>query len=164
MARKALCIGLTLLTVFLCGTVIVLSTVVTYFGVDYRDVITETEMRLHERWAAQASSSTPVGGDQKTIEVPDVQPVGEEEALVEWAEFDGAEEGMLEGEDAYGGEVRRRQEDDSTAVVAESEQLLDELAVPKMRIPKIIHQTWKEETLPERWEKVRQSCIDIHPD
>jgi mannosyltransferase OCH1-like enzyme len=32
------------------------------------------------------------------------------------------------------------------------------------RIPRIIHQTWKTDVLPERWEAVRQGCVDLHPD
>ncbi len=31
-------------------------------------------------------------------------------------------------------------------------------------IPKIIHQTYKNETIPEVWREARQSCIDLHPD
>lgn len=32
------------------------------------------------------------------------------------------------------------------------------------RIPKIIHQTWKNETIPEAWAIAQYSCIDLHPD
>ena len=35
---------------------------------------------------------------------------------------------------------------------------------PQPRIPKLIHATWKTDILPERWEKVRQGCIELHPD
>lgn len=31
-------------------------------------------------------------------------------------------------------------------------------------IPKIIHQTYKNETIPEVWEDAQRSCIDLHPD
>lgn len=31
-------------------------------------------------------------------------------------------------------------------------------------IPKIIHQTYKNETIPEVWAGAQQSCIDLHPD
>ncbi|KAL1867971.1 CSG1/SUR1-like protein [Paecilomyces lecythidis] len=31
-------------------------------------------------------------------------------------------------------------------------------------IPKIIHQTYKNETIPEVWADAQQSCIDLHPD
>ena len=32
------------------------------------------------------------------------------------------------------------------------------------RIPRIIHQTWKSETLPKKWEKISQHCRDMMPD
>ena len=31
-------------------------------------------------------------------------------------------------------------------------------------IPKIIHQTWKNETVPEMWSVAQYSCRDLHPD
>lgn len=31
-------------------------------------------------------------------------------------------------------------------------------------IPKIIHQTYKNETIPEVWREAQQSCKDLHPD
>lgn len=32
------------------------------------------------------------------------------------------------------------------------------------RIPRILHQTWKSETLPERWTEISQACRDMMPD
>ena len=32
------------------------------------------------------------------------------------------------------------------------------------RIPRIIHQTWKSETLPKKWTKISQHCQDMMPD
>jgi mannosyltransferase OCH1-like enzyme len=32
------------------------------------------------------------------------------------------------------------------------------------RIPRIIHQTWKSETLPERWQVVSEGCRSMMPD
>lgn len=31
-------------------------------------------------------------------------------------------------------------------------------------IPKIIHQTWKNETIPEDWSIAQYACLDLHPD
>lgn len=31
-------------------------------------------------------------------------------------------------------------------------------------IPKIIHQTWQNETIPEKWRAPQQSCLDLHGD
>jgi mannosyltransferase OCH1-like enzyme len=32
------------------------------------------------------------------------------------------------------------------------------------RIPRILHQTWKSETLPLRWKDISQECRDMMPD
>ena len=32
------------------------------------------------------------------------------------------------------------------------------------KIPKIVHQTWKTDLVPERWAAVRQNCMQIMPD
>lgn len=32
------------------------------------------------------------------------------------------------------------------------------------KIPRIIHQTWKTDTLPDRWRVVSQGCKDLMPD
>ena len=32
------------------------------------------------------------------------------------------------------------------------------------RIPRIIHQTWKSETLPEKWKAVSEGCRNLMPD
>lgn len=31
-------------------------------------------------------------------------------------------------------------------------------------IPKILHQTWKNETIPEEWSIAQYACRDLHPD
>jgi len=36
-------------------------------------------------------------------------------------------------------------------------------AIPPL-IPKIIHQTWKNATIPEKWQEAQKSCLDIHAD
>jgi mannosyltransferase OCH1-like enzyme len=33
-----------------------------------------------------------------------------------------------------------------------------------LMIPKILHQTYKNETIPDSWKGAQQSCIDLHPD
>lgn len=31
-------------------------------------------------------------------------------------------------------------------------------------IPKIIHQTWRNESIPEKWQVPQKSCVDLHGD
>ena len=129
LARRGLCCTVSTLAVILVGTVVVLSTVVSYFGVDSRDVVTQVEMRQLETWAAEAAAGY---------------------------SFDDYERG--EATSGTGG-VRW---DEGDADVADDEGR--DVGVPRQRVPKIVHQTWKEERLPEKWEKVRQNCMELHPD
>jgi len=36
--------------------------------------------------------------------------------------------------------------------------------LPREKIPRILHQTWKDENLPERWIPVREQCLKMHSD
>ena len=49
-------------------------------------------------------------------------------------------------------------EDEVNLVLNDSQHTLPE------RIPRIIHQTWKSETLPAKWADVSQGCRDMMPD
>ena len=49
-------------------------------------------------------------------------------------------------------------EDEVNRVLNDSQHTLPE------RIPRIIHQTWKTDTLPDKWVNVSQSCKDLMPD
>lgn len=46
------------------------------------------------------------------------------------------------------------------------QQLLEEAlnGVRREKVPRIIHQTWKTDSLPERWHEVRQACMELLPD
>ena len=142
--RRWLCVFLTLLTLFLLGTVVVLSTVVAYFGVDQQDVITEREMDRYERLAAVRAQPK---DHQKVVAAPAMDDALERRAAAlddddderEW-EAQAAPSGMGPGSGTGN--------DDE----------------PRQRIPKIVHQTWMVDTLPDRWEKVRQGCQALHPD
>jgi mannosyltransferase OCH1-like enzyme len=157
----------TLIALILIGTVIVLTTVVQYFGVDSRDVITELEMNMYERLASQARSQTVINGgkepglekEQKIVATaPDAEfESGEGLPSVSYEEdkeqslnefMNGLEErGWLDSNDGENLPVAKNSTVDR-----------------KPRIPKIIHATWKTDVLPDRWEKIRQGCIDLHPD
>jgi mannosyltransferase OCH1-like enzyme len=92
MARKGLLIFLTILGLFLVGTVVVLSSISYWLAIDQLAYVTERE-------------------------VPSTAG-----------------------------------RDNSTSSLANE------------RIPRILHQTWKTDTLPERWQPVSQQCRDLMPD
>lgn len=93
MARRALIVILSVLALFLLGTLLVLSSVSFYLHIDTPAYLEDVEISRLER----------LYDDHKTIQ---------------------AEE----------------------------------------KIPRIIHQTWKTDVLPDRWRIVSQSCKDLMPD
>ena len=49
----------------------------------------------------------------------------------------------------------------SVDIPAPNSQLID--SRPQL-IPKIIHQTWQNESIPKQWQEAQQSCLDLHHD
>ena len=52
----------------------------------------------------------------------------------------------------------------SNAISPESLPARQQWSEERRPIPKIIHQTWKNETIPEAWSIAQYSCVDLHPD
>jgi len=92
--RRALCISLSILGLFLLGTVIVLSSVSYYLAIDPSAYLSD-------------------------LEVPVLDNV---------TRWNATDHGQVE------------------------------------RIPRILHQTWKTETLPVRWQNVSRGCQEMMPD
>lgn len=161
MARKALCVFLTLLSLFLIGTVVVLTAVVSYFGVDSRDVITEAEMRLYERLAQAA--------DLNRQPIPFIQEVmipaeAGNDLKGDFISTKAMKVASYPREDKMEDGVERLRNFKREVVTSESGMNITRESTSRQRIPKIVHQTWKSEILPERWEIVRQECMNLHPD
>ena len=167
--RRALCVFLTLLALFLVGTVVVLSTVVKYFGVDKRDVITEPEMDLAVRLAESARTSNHLAADPAWPSSLGVASDADGHRAGATARpVDGDAIDLLDDlrEDSQSDQLGERGPSSDAHRSTTIERRLDDsnATVPRQRIPKIIHQTWKTDTLPERWEGVRKTCLDMHPD
>lgn len=92
--RRALFISLSVLGLFLFGTVVVLSSITYYLAIDPSAYLTELEVPI----------------------------------LDSKARWNASEHGQVE------------------------------------RIPRILHQTWRTETLPLRWKGISQECRDMMPD
>ncbi|GAA5997348.1 uncharacterized protein JCM10292_000194 [Rhodotorula paludigena] len=170
--RKAITVLVILIALVLTGTVVVLTTVVQYFGIDSRDVITEPEMRLAERLAAadRASDAPEAGKDQKVIvghretssaTAGEAAPVG--------ARADGEAAAVQSGDAVQGGgddavEHLMNRLDERGWFANSSDVDASPTPMLRERIPKIIHATWKTDIVPKRWADVRQGCQDLHPD
>lgn len=177
---QAITVLIGLITLILVGTVIVLSTVVQYFGVDKRDVIQDYEMALVER-LANAARQLPTDGtpaqahlSHGRVDSPYIEDTPPARDGTAQAVSSGDVKVTAGDEIGDGNSVNafldRLQE---RGWIADSTPSTEDLAkvagkagdnAPQQRIPKIIHATWKTHVLPERWEKVRQGCIDLHPD
>ncbi|GAA5861168.1 hypothetical protein JCM8547_008506 [Rhodosporidiobolus lusitaniae] len=167
-ARRAITILVILIALILTGTVIVLSTVVQYFGVDSRDVIQEGEMRLYERLAAQAAAERASTGreGQQVVHSGD-----RAKAASGASERTSAAVGEDGGEDSSVKELLNRldergwfsgNETSATEALVRASLAAGQTLQP--RIPKIIHATWKTDTVPKKWAGYRQVCMDMHPD
>ncbi|KAJ5206549.1 mannosyl phosphorylinositol ceramide synthase SUR1 [Penicillium cf. griseofulvum] len=55
-------------------------------------------------------------------------------------------------------------EDASADLIPASELTVDNVSSRPLMIPKILHQTYKNETIPDSWKDAQQSCINLHPD
>jgi len=156
----------TLIALILIGTVIVLTTVVQYFGVDSRDIITELEMNMYERLAVQEQSKSREPGKEKDQRV--VNPPTKVEGIHSGEKKDKIDvvvstEDKDQSLNEFMGSLEERGWLDSEAgstSLAKNNSTVNR----QQRIPKIIHATWKTDVLPDRWEKIRQGCIDLHPD
>ncbi|GAA5981295.1 hypothetical protein JCM10908_004057 [Rhodotorula pacifica] len=179
--KKAITVLVGLIALVLVGTVVVLSTVVQYFGVDKRDIIQDYEMAIVERLASaaqrlptDAKPQTPLVGDRTDSGVDDAASPGGQATAQRVNDVE-----ITQGDDLNDGSVNefldRLQErgwiaDGATPLVERADAAVEEREVagndstPQQRIPKLIHATWKTDILPERWEKVRQGCIEMHPD
>ena len=51
-----------------------------------------------------------------------------------------------------------------TGVDPKSYIVTDRTLLEHRRIPKIIHQTWKDENIPQEWQNAQESCRALHPD
>lgn len=190
MARKVVGVFISFLAVFLLGTVVVLSTVVAFFGVDSVDVVTESEMMLWERSALVTFGPSVPDSSQDRSAAAVFEGEAEEEAEEAVAAAIGNQDASYEGEGvdpdsvwdgiaglaerSAGGEEPTREEDKELPPrIAKSKELRKrsgalsgeegEVILPQL-VPKIVHQTWKTATLPERWDNIRQSCMALHPE
>ncbi|GAA6053466.1 hypothetical protein JCM3770_005178 [Rhodotorula araucariae] len=169
-ARKAISILVILIALILAGTVAVLTTVVQYFGVDSRDVITEPEMRLYERLAdAARRDRSAADRDQQVVGTLPLDATAE---TVPVAVDDELVADPVVSRDSTGGDesvnelLNRLDERGWFGNSSASEPALaqGDASDRRPRVPKIIHATWKTDTVPTRWAEVRQGCIDLHPD
>jgi mannosyltransferase OCH1-like enzyme len=132
---RVLKVILSFVATILVGTLLVLSTVVVYFGVDQNDVITEAEMGSFERAVVY---------DQSLIQQTNYFSVISDPTSINST-------GIPVQETELHQDRRDDQQDRDNTIL-------------RRRIPKIIHQTWKVAEIPQKWRAYRDECQVLHPD
>lgn len=159
---------LILLSLFLLGTVAVLTTAKAYFSIDKSAYILPEELGTWEEIRWGANSDSPIGWANKypwvwkilhpqaataTNSAEVAAAVSSAVAMSKMGK-DEAEAAALAAAVAAGEIPPLR---DNTPKPADPNS-------PPEKIPRIIHQTWKDDTLPPKWQAVRDECKEIHPD
>ncbi|KAL9939664.1 hypothetical protein V8E36_001481 [Tilletia maclaganii] len=185
-SRKCSTVLLTLLALFLVGTVIVLSTVRAYYSIDSAAYILPEELGTWEQiklginpdaefaalfakqqqgqlsaavsaaMTASAASSSGVASASSVAAISGA--IGSKAVPTDSSQLD-----------AKAPSSKTVYVDDSTPAVPEFHQHNNtvrpwDMTSPPERIPRIIHQTWKDSTLPPQWQVLRDECRAMHPD
>jgi len=165
-SRRTTQVLLILLALFLLGTVVFLSAVNAYFSIDKSTVIRPSELGTWEEielggddsslswkarypWLAEALSLKPTRTTTLTMD----QEAQFDNAIAKHA----AEAAKAAG---FG--------DDKVLFIPpgrdNTPKKWNPVTDPPEKIPRIIHQTWKDKTLPPNWQAVRDECAQMHPD
>lgn len=185
LSRRTTHILLILLALFLAGTVVFLSAVNAYFSIDASAIIQPEELGSWEEiqwsgdvnqlpwswrskypWLSKALNLRPPTlplntSDQPQISQPskvNVVPVSEESNRLSEAIAKAQEEAArAAGWGDAKGEIFKPPGRDNSVKAWDPKD-------PPEKIPRIIHQTWKDNTLPPVWQAVRDECAQMHPD
>ncbi|PWN48383.1 hypothetical protein IE53DRAFT_199979 [Violaceomyces palustris] len=146
LSRRTSSILLTLLALFLVGTVIVLSTVNAYFSIDSSAYILPEELGTWEEIQLGNGADVPSGWLSKHPWVAKMLHKGDDASLI----------GASPDQDPLAAMIQPGRDNSPTPV--------NDPSKPPEKIPRIIHQTWKDSNLPPRWKAVRDECAAMHPD
>ncbi|KAK0547797.1 hypothetical protein OC846_003836 [Tilletia horrida] len=173
-SRRCSTVFLTLLALFLLGTVIVLSTVRAYYSIDSTAYILPEELGTWEqiKWgvnpdavaaaaahlAALSETAAAVGADSAAILASSSASASAKASL---SSAGNRNDGTLR---ASGSSIKGE-----TPVAFEYNSHNNSVQPwnmnsPPERIPRIIHQTWKDSTLPPQWQVLRDECQTMHTD
>ncbi|KAN0065785.1 hypothetical protein ACQY0O_000915 [Thecaphora frezii] len=151
-SRRTSTILLTLLGLFLVGAVIVLTTATAYFSIDNSAYVLPEELGT---WDEIRFGSSPDGPDSWAARIP-------------WlAKMTGhsANASLNDSKVAAPSTVQSAPSPSATAPAwRDNNPKPYDPVNPPEKIPRIIHQTWKDEHLPPRWQAVRDECAAMHPD
>ncbi|KAJ1027582.1 hypothetical protein NDA18_003583 [Ustilago nuda] len=150
LSRRTSHILLVLLGLFLAGTIVVLTTANAYFSIDSSAYILPEELGT---WQEIQSGASPDGPDGWAARIPWLAKI------------------------THPSPTSSTNSTPASAPVEEGDELIAppqpwrdntpkqwDPSNPKEKIPRIIHQTWKDKHLPPRWQAIRDECAAMHPD
>lgn len=149
LSRRTSHIFLVLLGLFLAGTIVVLTTANAYFSIDSSAYILPEELGT---WQEIQSGASPDGPDGWAARIPWLAKIGHSSASSSSAAAPNAT--APNSDDTI---ARPQPWRDNTPKQWDPSN-------PKEKIPRIIHQTWKDQHLPPRWQAIRDECAAMHPD
>ena len=165
-SRRTTHVLLVLLALFLLGTVAFLSAVNAYFSIDKSAIIRPEELGTWDEIA--------YGGDDSALSWKTRYPwIAEALSLKPTQTTTLTEEEELRFDDAVARQAAEAAKaagfgDDKGVFIPpgrdNSPKEWNSKTDPPEKIPRIIHQTWKDSTLPPNWKAVRDECALMHPD
>jgi mannosyltransferase OCH1-like enzyme len=166
LSRRSSHVLLAILSLFLLGTVAFLWAVRSYFSIDAAAIVRPEELGTWEEiqlgapelslswkarypWLAKALSLKP----HESTKLDAAAQVEFDDAIAKHAADAAKAAGF--GDDGFGYIPTGRNN---------TPKAWNPITDPPEKIPRIIHQTWKEKTLPPQWQAVRDECAHMHPD
>ncbi|PWN44678.1 hypothetical protein IE81DRAFT_298621, partial [Ceraceosorus guamensis] len=166
-SRRTQSVLLTLLALFLLGTVIVLSAVRAYFSIDQSAYIEAEELGTWDeiRWGS-ATDDLPLGWAARYPWLAKMLSSSSRSSEGAFPHSGPAQEGPHAASPMTGSRDPSLDalEKDPSAPAFDNTPKPWSPTSPKEKIPRIIHQTWKDSTLPGKWQAVREECQAMHPD
>ncbi|CBQ71693.1 related to SUR1-required for mannosylation of sphingolipids [Sporisorium reilianum SRZ2] len=154
LSRRASHILLVLLGLFLAGTIVVLTTANAYFSIDSSAYILPEELGS---WEQIQSGASPDGPDGWAARIPWLNKLTHASSSTASSAQNATATHPPSAVDPDDMVARPQPWRDNTPKKWDP-------ANPTEKIPRIIHQTWKDEHLPPRWQAIRDECAAMHPD
>ncbi|GAC76454.1 hypothetical protein PANT_22d00035 [Moesziomyces antarcticus T-34] len=150
LSRRTSHILLVLLGLFLAGTIVVLTTANAYFSIDSSAYILPEELGT---WQQIQSGDSPDGPDSWAARIPWLAKLTQSSSAASSPPTN-THNNTIDPNDPI---ARPQPWRDNTPKPWDA-------ANPAEKIPRIIHQTWKDQHLPPRWQAIRDECEKMHPD
>lgn len=172
-SRRTVSVLLICLSLILVGTCVVLGSVWSFFHVDRRAMITPEEIQMVvASWASAAGSAAAAAAvaSQANAALPGamrIPPPAPPSPSPRGRAMQTARQPVSSAAPRINGTGAPRASSAPDPAVYEGHftpgrQPKD--IRPGEKIPRIIHQTWKTDTLPDKWAPNREECMRMHPD